>query len=167
MNKKASHFITVILLLAAVAAAHYVGGGTVQPINGRDSAARRENANQAGQAESEAQGKPYLAGNNLIGNVVVVDINTGKRLALGTVDLNPILARIEAGESDAHRNDGSVFQNRESKLPPKPSGYYREYVVRTPGLSGPGPQRLVLGKQGEIYYSPDHYQTFIQASEGG
>jgi filamentous hemagglutinin len=78
----------------------------------------------------------------------------------GDVDLAPELARIQRGDRDAHRNDGSVFQNREGRLPKRERGYYREYVVRTPGIDHAGPQRLVLGVGGEVYYSPDHYRSF-------
>lgn len=78
----------------------------------------------------------------------------------GDVDLGPVLARIEAGERDPHRNDGSIFQNREGHLPQRPRGHYREYVVRTPGIRHAGPQRLVLGADGEIYYTADHYRSF-------
>ena len=39
--------------------------------------------------------------------------------------------------------------------------YYREYVVPTPGINGAGPQRIVVGRFGEWYYTPDHYKTFI------
>jgi ribonuclease T1 len=80
----------------------------------------------------------------------------------GDIDLVLVLDRIERGESDSHDNDGSVFQNREGLLPDKPSGYYREYVVRTPGLSSVGPQRLILGENGEAYYTADHYESFTQ-----
>ncbi len=92
----------------------------------------------------------------------IVDINTGKTLPVRTVNLRPTLERIAAGENNAHRNDGTVFRNAQRKLPRKPSGYYREYVVPTDGVRGPGPQRLVLGEEGEIYYTPDHYETFIR-----
>ena len=78
----------------------------------------------------------------------------------GTVNLQPTLDRIAAGRHLEHRNDGTVFGNREKRLPRKPKGYYREYVHPTPGLRGPGPQRLVIGEEGEVYYTPDHYQTF-------
>ncbi|MFN8482986.1 MAG: RHS repeat-associated core domain-containing protein [Anaerolineae bacterium] len=47
-------------------------------------------------------------------------------------------------------------------LPAQRSGYYTEYVVPTPGYTGVGPQRLVVGQGGEAYYTPDHYQTFIR-----
>ena len=78
----------------------------------------------------------------------------------GDVDLAPELARIAAGESDPHRNDGGIFQNREGLLPERPRGHYREYVVRTPGISHAGPQRLVIGADGEVYYTHDHYRSF-------
>ena len=71
------------------------------------------------------------------------------------------MARINAGQSYPHRNDGSVFGNKEQLLPAKPAGYYREYVHPTPGITGPGAQRVVTGQGGEAYYSPDHYRTFI------
>jgi filamentous hemagglutinin len=78
----------------------------------------------------------------------------------GDIDLAPHLARIERGDPDPHRNDGAVFQNREGRLPKKGPGYYREYVVRTPGIDHAGPQRLVLGDGGEAYYTADHYRSF-------
>lgn len=76
-------------------------------------------------------------------------------------DLQPRLNRIKAGGKLPHRNDGAVFKNREGLLPNKPPGYYREYVHPTPGISGPGAQRVVAGQGGEVYYTPDHYNTFI------
>lgn len=80
----------------------------------------------------------------------------------GDVDLQPVLDRIEAGERDRHPNDGSVFGNREGRLPRKPRGYYTEWVIRTPGLREVGPQRLITGQQGEVYYTPDHYDSFVR-----
>ena len=74
-------------------------------------------------------------------------------------DMQPTIDRIKAGISDPHPNDGSVFQNRDGDLPPQPSDYYHEYVVRTPGVSGPGPQRLIVGGDFDVMsYSPFHYQ---------
>jgi guanyl-specific ribonuclease Sa len=74
------------------------------------------------------------------------------------------LQRIAAGEKDPHRNDGAIFRNIEKLLDKKPYGYYTEYVVRQNqnDRRSPGAQRLVLGREGEIYYTPDHYQTFIR-----
>jgi guanyl-specific ribonuclease Sa len=89
----------------------------------------------------------------------------GGQQPIATVNCPPevqaTLKRIRAGQSFPHRNDGTVFQNREGLLPPKPDGYYREWVHPTPGVQGPGSQRVVTGKDGEAYYTPDHYRTFI------
>ena len=92
-------------------------------------------------------------------NVTLRDLD-GKVVFRGTVDVQSTLDRIAAGKRLSYRNDGSTFENRERRLPRKPSGYYREYVHPTPSLAGPGPQRLVVGEQGEVYYTPDHYRTF-------
>jgi guanyl-specific ribonuclease Sa len=53
-----------------------------------------------------------------------------------------------------------VFDNAEGKLPRKPRGYYRETDVWPRGSSGRGAERLVFGKEGEVYYTSDHYRTF-------
>lgn len=89
----------------------------------------------------------------------------GKVVYEGPVDLTATIARIRAGQEHPHRNDGSVFKNRERRLPKKPRGYYREYVHPTRGRAGPGPQRIVRGRGGEWYYTPDHYETFVPLHE--
>ena len=61
-----------------------------------------------------------------------------------------------------HRRDGIVFSNREQRLPDRPHGYYREYTVAMPGAPDRGPRRLVLGQRSEMYYSEDHYATFVE-----
>jgi filamentous hemagglutinin len=97
-------------------------------------------------------------------NVEVVDKFRGKTTTLfGTVDLRPSLDRIKSGELlDEFRNDGSVFKNISGRLPANPSNYYREYVHPTPGIAGrPGPQRIIIGRGGEMYYTPKHYDFFI------
>lgn len=98
-------------------------------------------------------------GSLVVRSVEVRDMD-GRVAWRGDVDLASTLARIAAGESDPHRNDGGVFQNREGLLPARSRGYYREYVVRTPGISHAGPQRLVVGSGGEVYYTHDHYRSF-------
>jgi guanyl-specific ribonuclease Sa len=78
-----------------------------------------------------------------------------------TVDLRPTIDRINSGVRFPHRHDGSIFRNAQSKLPAMPAGHYREYVVPTPGVTGPGPMRLVVGNNGEIFFTLDHYLSFI------
>jgi ribonuclease T1 len=98
----------------------------------------------------------------VVRNQKILDQN-GKIIFIGDVDLAPTLARIARGERDSHPNDGSVHRNREGKLPQQADkNYYLEYVVRTPKVRSVGPQRLILGKQQEIFYTPNHYQTFLK-----
>nr|WP_157654916.1 ribonuclease domain-containing protein [Burkholderia ubonensis] len=100
----------------------------------------------------------------MISGVTVVDKWTGA-VYKGTVDLQPTLDRIANGGAPLSKNDGTTFKNRPVNgvelLPIQPIGYYKEYVVPTPGVNGPGPQRIITGKGGEIYYTPDHYDSFI------
>lgn len=72
------------------------------------------------------------------------------------------LALIARGGPFPHRQDGSVFQNREGRLPRQSRGYYREYTVETPGLDHRGERRIVTGGQPprEYYYTDDHYESF-------
>jgi len=72
------------------------------------------------------------------------------------------LALIERGGPFPHRQDGSIFGNREGRLPAKPRGYYREYTVETPGLDHRGTRRIVTGgtPPEAWYYTDDHYETF-------
>jgi uncharacterized protein RhaS with RHS repeats len=95
-----------------------------------------------------------------ISGVKIINKKTGKPCE-GTVDLKPTLDRINSGERFPHRNDGSVFKNNEKLLPQKAEGYYKEFVQPTPGIKDPGPQLIITGTGGEMYYTPDHYRTFI------
>ena len=106
----------------------------------------------------------------LLGNVTIKDIRTGQKYVVD-VDVRPTLSRIARGESYPHKKDGAIWENRPSKrtgeilLPIKPEGYYTEYVVLSDMMIHVGPQRIVTGKDGEAYYSPDHYETFIKIRE--
>ncbi len=100
---------------------------------------------------------PYL-----VKSVKIYDLD-GRLAYQGDIDLKPVFDRIAAGIRDPHRDDGITFQNRERLLPIKTDrDYYHEYVVRTPNMREVGPQRLVLGRDGEAYYTPDHYDSFIR-----
>lgn len=72
------------------------------------------------------------------------------------------LALIDRGGPYPYRQDNTVFSNVEGRLPRRPHGYYREYTVRTPGSRDRGARRLVVGADGDIYYTEDHYETFRQ-----
>lgn len=156
----------LVLLASGVFGLSQMDGATTAPRKGAASVAKNDDATGSRGIGSWLSGlvgveKPSQTGPYTIGGVSIVDIHTGKKMPIDSVDIKPTLDRIAAGKSNRHPNDGSVFHNRSRSLPIKPSGYYREYVVPTQGVSGPGPQRLVIGKEGEVYYTPDHYNTFI------
>ncbi|MGH8077077.1 MAG: ribonuclease domain-containing protein [Lysobacter sp.] len=82
-------------------------------------------------------------------------------------EAHAVLDAIDRGGPHDHRQDGSVFQNRERRLPPQSRGYYREYTVATPGSDDRGPRRIVTGggvpgaePPHEYWYSEDHYRSF-------
>ena len=72
------------------------------------------------------------------------------------------LRLIAQGGPFPHSQDGSVFGNRERRLPSKPRGYYHEYTVETPGLGHRGARRIITGGQPPdvYYYTDDHYDSF-------
>ena len=83
------------------------------------------------------------------------------------------LALIRSGGPFPYRKDGTVFQNRERRLPVCGRGYYTEYTVRTPWQRDRGARRIIAGKgasgdaatSGEYYYTDDHYETFHRIRE--
>ena len=99
-------------------------------------------------------------GNSLVVHNVRVTNEDNDVIYRGDVDLTATLQRIERGKRLRFSHDGITFENRERRLPAKPGGYYQEFVHPTPGVEGPGGQRVVLGRDGEVYYTPDHYRTF-------
>ncbi|MCA2970042.1 MAG: hypothetical protein INH43_16120 [Acidobacteriaceae bacterium] len=62
-----------------------------------------------------------------------------------------------------YSRDGIPFQNREGKLPGQGSGYYKEYTVQPKaGVTNRGAERVITGQGGEVYYTPDHYNSFVR-----
>src|SRR5215472_9641212 len=72
------------------------------------------------------------------------------------------LDRIRRGGPFLHAKDGSEFSNREGRLPAREAGYYREYTVETPGAADRGARRIVTGAGGDVYFTDDHYRTFVR-----
>jgi ribonuclease T1 len=69
---------------------------------------------------------------------------------------------VRAGGPFPYEQDGDVFANRELLLPTHAYGYYREYTVPTPGSDDRGARRVVAGSGGELYYTDDHYDSFMR-----
>ena len=89
-----------------------------------------------------------------------------------------LISDIYNGKRLPYSQDGATFQNKEGLLPAMPAGYYKEYTLITgnapdtvkigetiyqvsPDLGKRGAERIVIGGGEKIYYSPDHYKTFI------
>jgi ribonuclease T1 len=100
---------------------------------------------------STARGRPAATASGL-GTINAADLPAEARTTLGL---------IAQGGPYPFRQDGVTFQNRERRLPREPSGYYREFTVPTPGAADRGARRIIAGKNGERYYTPDHYRTFL------
>lgn len=92
-----------------------------------------------------------------------------------------LVSDVYNGRKLPYSQDGVTFQNKEGLLPAMPSGYYKEYTLITgdaphtvkvgdtvyqvsPDLGQRGAERIVIGGGEKIYYSPDHYKTFILLS---
>jgi len=95
-------------------------------------------------------------GTSAAGSVKVVPLASLPVQARDTVTL------IQHGGPFRYQHDGIVYQNLERQLPAEPSGYYHEYTVPTPGDSDRGTRRIVTGKDGQFYYTADHYASFVR-----
>jgi len=100
--------------------------------------------------------------------------------------IKELLSRIAVCTPMPYDNDGNVHSKPHAGLPKKPAGYYLEYTLIVPNrptgsgpepvviggvtyMAGPvqsfrGAERLMIGGGREVYYTPDHYQTFIGLS---
>jgi ribonuclease T1 len=76
------------------------------------------------------------------------------------------LELIRAGGPYPYDQDDRTFLNREGILPQQQRGYYREYTVETPGSGDRGARRIVAGRDGDRYWTSDHYDSFRQIQEG-
>ena len=68
------------------------------------------------------------------------------------------------GVAQGGRRGGTrgVFENVEGRLPRQAGGYYTETDVWPRGAGGRGARRLIFGRGGEVYYTADHYRTFVR-----
>jgi ribonuclease T1 len=115
----------------------------------------------AGPGASASAGAPTAP----TGSRVIAGATAPAGMATVTVaDLPPeaaaTLLLIAAGGPFPYRQDGVTFENRERLLPPRPTGFYREFTVPTPGSSDRGARRIITGANGERYWTADHYDSF-------
>lgn len=96
---------------------------------------------------------------------------TGGLPVVSLADLPPEAAEtvelIDAGGPFPHEQDDGTFFNREELLPDRPSGFYREYTVETPGADDRGARRIVAGDDGVLWWTDDHYASFSRIDREG
>jgi ribonuclease T1 len=76
-----------------------------------------------------------------------------------------VLQLIKIGGPFPYAKDGVVFGNREGMLPQRSYGCYHEYTVKTPGNRDRGPRRIISARNGEYYYTDNHYRSFKRIRE--
>jgi hypothetical protein len=92
-----------------------------------------------------------------------VTVKDGGRVVYrGRIALGETLERIQLNRTLPQGHDGELFADHGHQLPRKPKGHYRQYVLPTPHLEGPGPQRIVVGRDAEIFYSADGRRNFVR-----
>ncbi len=138
---KRSRLITLVLALA-IAAVSYLGN---------------QQSNGPAEARSPRHSTPAAGASDSIAEAALPK------------EARHTLSLIRQGGPFPYEKDGTVFGNREKLLPLKDRGYYREYTVRTPGVSHRGARRIVAGgsksSPSEFYYTQDHYQSFRRIAE--
>ncbi len=89
-------------------------------------------------------------------------IKAAEVIAVGALppEAKTTLNLIKQGGPYPFPKDGTIFGNRERRLPLHPRGYYKEYTVKTPGSRNRGARRIIAGARGEFYYTDDHYNSF-------
>jgi ribonuclease T1 len=132
----------LVIMMGSILA---VGSGRYYPSNGNVVPAS---------LSSDALGSPECAGCGY--NPLVSNSGLWQRV-------KNTLSLIDSGGPFPYRQDGTIFQNREGTLPLKPyDDYYTEYTVPTPGATNRGTYRLVVGQNGEVYFTADHYYSWIR-----
>lgn len=148
-----------IALAALVACSVVVSPPTVQPPAGTSTATASQGASSPSRPQAPAASGSATAVPNPSGLAVIRESQLpaeGRRT----------LSLIRQGGPFPYNRDGVTFGNFERLLPRKSGGYYKEYTVPTPGESDRGARRIVAGKDGEKYYTPDHYESFKFIAEG-
>jgi ribonuclease T1 len=93
-----------------------------------------------------------------------------RNIPIVSIDRLPIEAKqtietIERGGPFPYSKDGTIFGNRERRLPMAPRGTYREYTVKTPGATNRGARRIITAPQRVYYYTGNHYRSFSQVEK--
>ncbi|MFG2840715.1 ribonuclease domain-containing protein [Streptomyces zaomyceticus] len=147
MSLRPPRVLLALVLCVLLAGCSSVGGGTA-PVRTTAPATGQSTGQSTGDATAEAAAPTGTSG---LPTVRAADLPPEARRTL---------ALIARGGPYPYAKDGAVFSNFERILPRKERGHYREYTVKTPGERDRGARRIVTGRNGEIYWTDDHYESF-------
>ncbi len=148
MSRRALFVLVVVLVAAVVGTIRTAGDLAESPASNSEPGVELETDRRSSNALDPTSGLP------------MVDVDQLPSEAADTV------TAIRSGGPYPFDRDDTVFQNREGLLPDRPTGYYREYTVVTPGENDRGARRIVAGDDGELYYTADHYSSFVVIAGG-
>lgn len=119
----------------------------------------------AGSSDVAGSGRIAAADTSTVsGDLPTVPASDVGMPTIAVADLPPeartTIGLIRAGGPFPYHQDGVVFHNRERLLPHEPSGYYHEYTVETPGSPDRGARRIIAARDGTLYFTSDHYESF-------
>lgn len=93
------------------------------------------------------------------------DTSGFRRVALSSLpsQATDTVRLVQRGGPYPYPQDNQTFYNREGVLPACATGYYKEYTVKTPGVSTRGARRIVTGNATPklYFYTADHYASFV------
>lgn len=115
---------------------------------------------EAGKAR---QPPPVVASKSSADGLAVIESAEHRRQIERVIEAMDRTGKPPHGVFQGGRRGGKkgVFLNAERRLPQKPAGYWIESDVWP--KDGPrDAERLVFGRAGEVYWTRDHYETFVR-----
>lgn len=154
MKKKTPIWLSVLLLVAVILINGMGGEAPEEPAYPADATGYVENMeiDEAGWYYSADEVALYL---HLYGHLPENFITKSEAASLGW----------EGGSVEPYAPDhvigGDKFGNREGLLPDAKGRYYYECDIDTLGEDSRGAKRIVFSNDGLIYYTEDHYESFV------
>ena len=154
MKKKTPIWLSVLLLVAVILINGMGGEAPEEPTFPADATGYVENVeiDEDGWYYSADEVALYL---HLYGHLPENFITKSEAASLGW----------EGGSVEPYAPDhvigGDKFGNREGLLPDAKGRYYYECDIDTLGEDSRGAKRIVFSNDGLIYYTEDHYESFV------
>ena len=161
-NKGKINWGSAIVLLALIVVYFATGGGLKKPAGDTPSPTVAPIATQAAgsvtpKATPAAVRAAYIRAHGELPDYYITKDEAGK-LGWPGGDLQPYAPGKMIG--------GDRFGNFEDLLPDKRGRTWQEADIGSFAKASRGPERIVFSNDGLIYYTPDHYESFVEMKEG-